>query len=281
MTTKRKALANARNAKLSTGPRTAVGLERTSRNATKHAIYASTPVLPGVERQEEWTAHATATIDALAPATYLERALAERAALLLWRLGRVTRYEVHEASGAMAAVPDDVAERRRERLTYLRELVPVAIDQARANAATFRDSLRALERFAAAEADTPISDDDAREVFGLFLEESEDGAGERATSERPAAGWTAASVRAAINTHADEELCTDDVHKELHMARLRTNDASRKLAAIESEVSRMVTARMLPDGPTLEKVQRYEGHLERSLFRTLRELRDMQHGGGE
>lgn len=273
MTTKRKALANACNAKLSTGPRTAAGLTRASRNATKHAIYSSTPVLPGVERQEQWDAHVAATVDALAPATYLERALAERAALLLWRLGRVTRYEVHEASGAIAAVPDDVAERRRERMTGLygrREHVPVTVEQARDDADAMRGVLSIMKRFAAAAPADRVPDDDAVEIAHLWWRGDDGALAEETINRRPDDGWTAHALLTAL------EATPDDLQSTMSDASIHADDAARKQADIEAEVSRLVTARTLSDAPTLEKVQRYEGHLERSLFRTLRELREMQ-----
>jgi hypothetical protein len=54
--------------------------------------------VPHLEQAEEWEAHLTATMDDLGPSGYLEVALAERVALLLWRLGRVARYEQERTS---------------------------------------------------------------------------------------------------------------------------------------------------------------------------------------
>jgi len=44
--------------------------------------------VPHLERAEEWEAHLAAPMRALAPADYLEAALAEHVALLLWARGR-------------------------------------------------------------------------------------------------------------------------------------------------------------------------------------------------
>ncbi|MBM3979722.1 MAG: hypothetical protein FJ304_05470 [Planctomycetes bacterium] len=102
MTTLAKIEANRRNAALSTGPRTDAGKARVARNAVTHGIFAQVPVVPG-ECAATWDAHRAGVVAALDPAGLLELALAERAALLLWRLQRVARYEVEAVAAAMDA----------------------------------------------------------------------------------------------------------------------------------------------------------------------------------
>lgn len=86
--------ANARNARLSTGPRTPEGKARSSMNAVKHGIRSPAPVIDGLETHEEWTSHRDAVVRGLRPVGELETAYAERAALFLWRSDRVIRYEI-------------------------------------------------------------------------------------------------------------------------------------------------------------------------------------------
>jgi hypothetical protein len=93
MTTKRQAETNRRNAALSTGPRSTGGKARVAQNAVKHGAFSTLPVIPGVERPEDWQAHRDGILQSLAPVGALETRLAERVALLLWRLDRVARYE--------------------------------------------------------------------------------------------------------------------------------------------------------------------------------------------
>lgn len=64
-----------------------------SLNAVSHGITSVTPVIPGMEREQDWLAHRDGISESLAPEGHLERVLAERIALLLWRLQRVTRLE--------------------------------------------------------------------------------------------------------------------------------------------------------------------------------------------
>ncbi len=86
--------ANRRNALRSTGPRTEEGKAVVSRNAVRHGLTAqAAAVVPLLESEEEWEAHRLGTLESLRPEGHLETVLAERVAVLLWRLGRVTRYE--------------------------------------------------------------------------------------------------------------------------------------------------------------------------------------------
>lgn len=103
MTPPAKIDANRRNSDLSTGPRTVHGKAIVASNATKHGIFSSVPVIPG-ECPERREIHRSGVVDSLAPEGLLEVNLAERAALLLWRLQRLARYEVE----TMAAVLEDV-----------------------------------------------------------------------------------------------------------------------------------------------------------------------------
>ena len=50
-------------------------------------------VPPGIEKVEDWEEHRDGVLDSLQPEGHLEEVLAERVALLSWRLHRVTRYE--------------------------------------------------------------------------------------------------------------------------------------------------------------------------------------------
>jgi len=94
-----------KNASKSTGPKTARGKAASSRNAVKHGVLSIAPVLPGVESREEWEEHRAGIVASLAPVGYFENLIAERIALLAWRLRRVVRYEV-EVTTASAAIAE-------------------------------------------------------------------------------------------------------------------------------------------------------------------------------
>src|SRR5215208_5605401 len=75
------------------GPVTPAGKEVARWNATRHGIRSPAPVVPGVEKAEDWEEHRDGILSSLQPEGHLELMLAERVALLSWRLNRVTRYE--------------------------------------------------------------------------------------------------------------------------------------------------------------------------------------------
>jgi hypothetical protein len=75
------------------GPKTAQGKEVVRWNATRHGISSPRPVVPGLEKLEDWEEHRSGILENLSPVGHLEFSLAERVALLSWRLHRVTRYE--------------------------------------------------------------------------------------------------------------------------------------------------------------------------------------------
>jgi hypothetical protein len=110
MATELQTAANGRNATLSTGPKTKNGKARSSKNALRHGLRSDLPVLPG-ERAEDWQAHRDGILQSLAPSDGIESALAERVALSLWRLHRVTSYETAITAIGIDEVEDDT---RRE-----------------------------------------------------------------------------------------------------------------------------------------------------------------------
>ncbi len=93
MASHRQIAANRRNAKRSTGPRSAVGKARSRRNALTHGLTAQHLVLPD-EDPEEFDALREAIFASLAPEDALQDQLVERAASLAWRLRRVPVFEV-------------------------------------------------------------------------------------------------------------------------------------------------------------------------------------------
>ena len=83
---------NGDDAQRPTGPRTAAGKVRSSKNALRHGLRSPAPVLPG-ECPREWERHRAGVVQSLAPAGGLEAELADRVALSLWRLRRAAAYE--------------------------------------------------------------------------------------------------------------------------------------------------------------------------------------------
>lgn len=104
MASAKKLIANQKNAKKSTGPKTVKGKARSKMNALAHGMRAAVLVIPG-EQAEEWDIHRVGTVASLAPVGTLETELADRVAALIWRLRRAVAYEtVVTAAGVTRAV---------------------------------------------------------------------------------------------------------------------------------------------------------------------------------
>ncbi|HUK58224.1 MAG TPA: hypothetical protein VLV50_03255 [Stellaceae bacterium] len=91
--------ANRRNAQLSTGPRTAEGKDRSRRNALRHGLRAASLVMAPGEAVAEFRSFASDLHRDLAPAGAVEEALAQRIAILAWRLERAARLEAELLTG--------------------------------------------------------------------------------------------------------------------------------------------------------------------------------------
>ena len=285
MTTEKQAAANRRNARQSTGPRTEQGKAIARLNALKHGTLATTPVVPRLERPDEWERHLAATLESLGPVGHLEAVLAQRVALLLWRLGRVARYEREVIGVAQERADDDLTERRRR--SFGRAPGGESPREVREAAERARGRAEALAEFAALPEDEPLAGEDAAALLCAVAGHAE--AVELETFSMPEVvpdevawedhdGWTAGLVRRGVAAMAAAEGTTPE---RLWAALLDGAEAEReKLKAevgrVAEELDRMRRERLLPDAAELDKLTRYEAHLGRQLDRALHELQRLQ-----
>ncbi len=92
MTTEAQIIANRRNAKKSTGPRTSKGKTAISQNAVKHGLRGLQTVISS-ESQADFELYRERMLRELAPAGSMESMLAERIVSLSWRLKRANRIQ--------------------------------------------------------------------------------------------------------------------------------------------------------------------------------------------
>jgi hypothetical protein len=275
------------NVALVGGPRTEEGKEVARWNATRHGIRSLAPVVPGVEKSEDWEEHRDGILDSLSPAGHL--VLAERVALLSWRLHRVTRYETESIALYQERVEDDLARERRFGSG------PDHPDAVRGNAKSARDDHRLFKRFAKMEGEKDLSSIDADLVIWGAMEgadkvaegevDPEELLGSVSVPGLPDSdcwegyeGWTAGMVRAVIEKVAQ---VTDEEPEELLEAAIRSAQWKAERSKLEAEkverdLRNMARERLLPDEKTLEKVARYEAHLSRGLFKAMHELEALQ-----
>ena len=275
------------------GPRTEGGKEMVRWNATRHGIRSPAPVVPGVERKEDWEEHRDGLLESLSPVGYLELVLAEKVALLSWRLHRVTRYETESIALIQEKAEGDLAERRRFGSRVLGAAHP---EDVRSNLKAARSDHRLLKRFSKLRDDKRLSSFDADRILWAVMEVTDRVAeGEVAPEDlleeisipgvpknthewEDYDGWTAGAVRAGIEAIAS---ATDEDPAEL--LEVATDSARRDIIGkeqateqVERDLTRMSRERLLPDEKTLEKVARYEAHLSRGFYKALHELEALQ-----
>jgi hypothetical protein len=290
MTTERQLAANRQNAQRSTGPRTAQGKASAIRNNTRHGLRATTPVIPRLESLEAWEQHRAATIAGLAPATALEEALAERVALILWRLDRVARYERDVTSQSrdrtiadLAAGADDdddadanaedtdrdlVAVRRRYNEARRRARVLASLDDRLADAhLTGKDAASALDAIGEQIPGFNVDAFYAPEIVPNRLEFD------------AVPDWTVDRLlRFVAAIAADNNRDPDDLRADA-LAEARRQHRAERIAyrRLTRQLRDLRRQRILPQPPNLDQVVRYETHLMRQLSRTLGHLKQLQH----
>jgi hypothetical protein len=285
-----KVQANRCNAALSTGPRSSAGKSIVSGNALRHGVLSTKPVLPGLEREEDWDRHRDAVMLSLAPNGALEELLAERVALQMWRLGRVARYEAEAAAVSAERAEEDWSSEHDPRWKA-GSLSPLQKAQASVDRAKARvDLLEGVK-------DLPGEQRLDRKLAGKLVQEAADAAGVNIFQELAGEGgpdvtlpdypdktelddvpWTAARFLGAVEAiAAGARRERDDLLTEL------AADAKEKVAEEErgrDELSKSLDLfrreRVLPDGRVLEKIGRYEAAAERSLYKALHELQRLQ-----
>jgi hypothetical protein len=270
------------------GPSTEEGKEVVRWNATQHGIRSPAPVVPGIEKAEDWEAHGAGVLESLKPEGHLETVLAERVALISWRLHRVTRYETESIALSQEGLEEELAQKRRYSASIAEGIHPEDVRGAHESA---RKAHRLLKRLPTLPDDKRLSSEDAGSVlsavWGLADEE-----GELEELEVPGVpepldpdylfeydvSWTVSLVRAGISviaSHADEdperllEAATED-------ARLEAIRKKHRAEEVERDLERMSRERILPRVEVLEKVARYEAHLSRQLYKAMHELEALQ-----
>lgn len=305
-----RANANRHNAKNSTGPRTAAGKTVSRLNATKHGIVSGLRVLPAVERQQDWDEHIERILSDLKPMGYLEFSLAERVALSLWRLGRVARYEREAASLRQETAEEELQELRRLTASP-KDLLYTHPDEARTSAKLVKEKVVLLKGFPELADEAELTPDQATTLISSIESAAEVDIHADDFPSFPGipddlpledfTGWTAGLVREALRVIAVfatkdlEDLSTKDLEdpytKDLEdlftkaLYRMALTEARAELAVadhrrkrIAIEIDRYRRQRLLPGPDDIDRVIRYEAHLERGLYRDLHELQRLQAG---
>lgn len=288
MTSLKQIRANKMNSKKSTGPRTSEGKARSARNALTHGISSAAPVLPGVERPEDWERHCAGALESLSPVGYIEQRLAERIALTMWRLERIPRFEVESAAEIQNACADEAEaefEMSHPALETNFDFDPDAeLKSRRLHVAWQRSFIEFLERFQCmgdretleygdyvntvlfASADLPKGRSERDDPFDL-------GRCKRLTAGLLRRKLGAKAVSSGYLTEPDADAVCDLLLVE---ARKSMNFMLERIRKLESKISQARQKSLLPEERTLQKITRYETHLHRIFQRDLHELQRLQ-----
>jgi hypothetical protein len=296
--------ANRRNAVLSTGPTTPEGVEGCKMNACRHGIRALQTVVPG-EDADEWAAHRAAIVDDLGPVGAMELALAEQVAAKLWRLGRVVRFEAdliaiaqsedellrsHEANhdrGLCITGPkrtdiptrDDVGRARHAVSAAAKKLTAVsaALEELQSLAempddevlpslalyellcAEFRPAKKDLEGLFTGAAMNVFQARHAKKLILMCFK----GKGELD------------ELQVILAAHWSSQL--DPLRRDIDIREAEHDDLGRRY---QESLERRRLASGLPEANDLDRIQRYEAHLERGLHKDLDRLHDLKAARG-
>jgi hypothetical protein len=284
---------NRANAQHSTGPRSAAGKAVVARNALRHGVLGMAPIVPGLERPQDWQRHLQATCASLQPDGHLELCLAERIALLLWRQARITRYECHTLAHAQGDVEDDLHKRHGQRALFDAGTPPNHPDDIRMEAEDAQLLTATLARLDEQDDTAPVAWEPAYSLIDRLYDEAT--AGEE-DADVPIPGtpaqrkdepldtwcervsWTVALLRSAVAAfaqHADLDAC-DLLRQIQQKASSTAHSTAYALEQSEAEIRKEREQRLVPDEGAADRINRYEGTIERSLSRALRELERMQ-----
>ncbi|GHF91512.1 hypothetical protein [Deinococcus ficus] len=288
-------------------------------NSRKHGILSD--LVPAHER-DGYAAHVQSVRESVGAVSYLEQRLADRAALALWRLDRVARWEATELEADRRRFQD----RLKGKVTVWPD--PYGVQEAPVDALNLRESLEALAKMTGESVGCLARDPETVELVAqdrdreaAAWEAIRQGAEATLTAEQAGSigvpllaalqqEWNADPTRLAkllvgrkptreeaqavadwdwnLEPHEVAPLVAEAVRLAgreawsswLLRAQYKASGEAGKLRAVLARLPDLMhqeqQAATEPDGKRLDKVARYEAHLERVLYRSLRELRDLQ-----
>jgi hypothetical protein len=231
-------------------------------------------------------------LESLQPHGHLETMLAERVAILSWRLHRVTHHE----SGVIATSQEFVKEDVHLDLRFLFSL------QGSLHAASHPEDIgfeakdnqriyNALKRFPSLRPGRILKGEDASSVVWSVLMAAQRSIGEEISAEDlhlpgvPEGAWLGELPDMKQEDVKDCLVSIAQVADEAPEDLLETTTERARLISIHSKTKAEQTGmlidvlrreRSLPDGKTLEKIARYEAHLSRQPYHALHELENLQ-----
>jgi hypothetical protein len=239
-----------------------------------------------METRDAWKDHLDGTLASLQPSGHLETVLADRVALILWRMNRVARFEREITAVGQERVVDDLVEKRR--LDY-RSPGPNHPDEVRARLRDARRSLGIIAAMYRRPDSEPMTGENAEIVLSAVADRTEEvdpeifSMPEVVPDEIPWSqfdGWTVGRVKQGVAAMADAEgegVTPDSLlFAALEHYRVETVKLKSEADEVTRDLDHLRRERLLASAPDTDRIARYEAHLSRQLAQALHELQRLQ-----
>jgi len=281
----RKAQANRRNARQSTGPKTQSGKKRVRWNSLKHGLLAKEVVISagdGEESTDEFLELLAHLRDDVHPVGVLEEMLVERIATCYWRLRRVVRCEVGEIRRRLDTAGWTEVFRRAEQFNFDKKWA--ITDESRQNLK--RTSLgliyliNVLENVKDIVEEEGYVTDHAQQKLIQNFGGDEGGisclcfAFSKMITEGPPSPEEEPEIH---GTTPRPEKCQEVILTIIEEEKSKLEQLKESVVEIEGlEMDGLITSLTLPAKDPTDKILRYETTIERQLYRAISQLERLQ-----
>jgi hypothetical protein len=261
VTTENQIEANRQNALVSTGPRTIEGKAITAKNAVKHGIFARELVISdgdGRENREEFDQLFQQLVDDLNPEGQMEVLLVEKIAVNYWRLKRLVRYETGGIRGGLDNFRESAVERYYDNSS---DFMSTGSKKKHRPAMEYYDYDDEVTEKEIEEQTTKIE-----KMEGKDYDWSKDSEFEGFLKER----YSSAETKGFSGNKLTRE------KKKYLQGQRQILEEMKEVWSWKKRFEVIGMRKIVPDEHTLDKINKYENSLERSIFRNLAVLKQLQ-----
>lgn len=262
---RKKLEANRRNARLSTGPKTAAGQRKARWNALKHGLLAAETIIAageGQERREDFERLLGQLRRDLRPQSALEEMLVEKVAVCYWRLRRLLRYETGQIRKDLDTAGSQSADEKLRQLdlahTFSAAGLPLARQKLRQSSLGLQYLIEQLEKMRQeVETTDTLSEKTSERLIKFF------GPGELDFPAR---------LQSVGKQNWPQDLMEALTEEKARLEQLKPQVEQQEELQQQSHRARL----SLPDKQATEHLVRYQNSLEHQLDRTLRQLQSVR-----
>ncbi len=265
-----------------TGPRTLDGKERSKYNALKHGVFSSVVVLKG-ESRAEYESLLSGLQETFQPEGTLEEALVKKLAMTLWRHNRLIQAETAEIQSSVEFMEWDQQDAEEQQAEEIGSDGTVAYEggliRKTSNPRVLECCLELLRELREAIEQKGFQPEDEAILYRVYGQEDRKHLNENLYDHYKMWLETAgvSDVERLANGYASPEECVRNVLEEINKEIGRLKRYQKTLGTILAQRAKLdAVRRTLPEGPILDRLLRYEAHLERIFDRTLSQLERLQ-----